>query len=582
MPSDGKGELGAALRTCRSAFLGVAVLSGLMNVLYLTGSFFMLEVYDRVLPSRSVPTLVGLAIIALVLYAFQGVVDVLRGRILTRIGGAIDDALGARVFQAVTRLPLSSGGVDSVQPSRDLDQVRGFLSGLGPTALFDLPWMPLYLAICFAFHPAIGWTAVAGGVILVVLTLLTEQFTRGPVKTSMHLGLKRNAMAEAGRRNAEALRALGMEHRLGRRWSALNETYKEHQQQAADVSSALGSTSKTLRMVLQSAVLAVGAYLVIEGQATAGIIIASSILTSRALAPVELAIGQWKSFVSTRQSWKRLDQVLRSVPADTRVLDLPKPERSLSLENVTIAVPGTRSLVVQDVSLRLNAGQGLGVIGQSASGKSSLVRALVGAWEPVRGEVRLDGASLRQWPADRLGRHVGYLPQDVQLFAGTIAENIARFDPEASSDEVVLAARKAGVHDMIVRLKDGYETEIGEGGQALSAGQRQRIGLARALYGDPFIVVLDEPNSNLDAEGEDALGQAIISVRLRGGIAVVVAHRPSALAALDMVLVMNEGRMQAFGPKEEVLGRVLRPVEPQPRPEPVPEPRAVHSVAGAA
>ncbi|WP_188908135.1 type I secretion system permease/ATPase [Aureimonas endophytica] len=580
---DGKSELGQALATCRSAFIGVGLLSAMLNVLYLTGSFFMLEVYDRVLPSRSVPTLIGLAILALALYLFQGAVDTLRGRILTRIGGAIDEALGARAFQAVTRLPLLAGNVDSIQPSRDLDTVRGFLSSLGPTALFDLVWMPLYLGICFAFHPAIGWTAIAGGVILVVLTLLTERLTRKSVKEASLLASQRNGLAEAYRRNAEVLRAMGMEGRMGRAWGEVNQAYKSAQQRAADVTGALGSASKMLRMVLQSGVLAVGAYLVINQEATAGIIIASSILTSRALAPIELAIAQWKGFISARQSWARLDQVLRSLPAEGAVLDLPAPEKMLTVENVAIAAPSGRNLIVQDASLRLLAGQGLGVIGPSASGKSSLIRAMVGAWVPVRGAVRLDGATLQQWTSDRLGRHIGYLPQDVQLFSGSIAQNIARFDPEATAEKIIAAAKVAGVHEIIVRLPGGYEANVGDAGQALSAGQRQRVGLARALYGDPFLVVLDEPNSNLDAEGEDALTKAIFAVRERGGIAVVVAHRPSALIAVDLVLMMQDGRVQAFGSKDEVLGRVLlRPVPTNDSVAAGQPPKLAPTVAGAA
>ncbi|KAB0677699.1 type I secretion system permease/ATPase [Aureimonas leprariae] len=568
---EAQSELRTALKRCTSALVGVGLLSGMLNVLYLTGSFFMLEVYDRVLPSRSVPTLVGLIVIAGILYAFQGVIDVIRGRILSRIGGAIDEAISPRAFQAITRLPLQTANVDSTQGSRDLDSVRGFMSGLGPTAFFDLPWMPLYLGICFAFHPAIGWAAFLGGVVLIALTILTERLTKNLVKRSTGFGSQRNSLSEVYRRNAEVLRAMGMEGRMGQAWGSVNSAYNDAQLRAADVTTLLGSISKTFRMVLQSAVLAVGAYLVINQEATGGIIIASSILSSRALAPIELVIGQWKSFVGARQSWARLESILAAVPAETQTLDLPEPKRSLIVEDVTIVPPGSRTISVQDVTLQLTAGQGLGVIGPSASGKSSLIRAIVGAWTPVRGAVRLDGAALQQWSPERLGVHLGYLPQDVQLFGGTIAQNIARFDPEATDQAVIAAARAAGVHDMIVRLPEGYATNVGDGGQALSAGQRQRVGLARALYGDPFLVVLDEPNSNLDGEGEEALTQAILSVRKRQGIVVVVAHRPTALASLNLVLVMREGRAQAFGPKDEVLGNVLRPVANASREPAVPE-----------
>jgi PrtD family type I secretion system ABC transporter len=341
-------------------------------------------------------------------------------------------------------------------------------------------------------------------------------------------------------------------------WSAANERYIEAQQRSSDVAGGLGGVSKVMRMALQSAILGVGAYLVIEQQATAGVIIASSILTSRALAPVELAIANWRGFVAARQSWKRLRELFAALPEQAHPLALPRPSVSLSVEGASAIPPGGQRFVLQDASFSLKAGDGLGVIGSSASGKSSLARLLVGVWAPVRGKVRLDGAALDQWVPDAIGPHIGYLPQDVELFAGTVAENIARFDPDREPDAVIAAARAANVHDLILRLPDGYETQIGEAGTALSAGQCQRVALARALYGDPFLIVLDEPNSNLDTEGEQALTQAILRARARGRIVVVIAHRPSALAAVDLVLVMADGRAQAFGPKDEVLSKVLR------------------------
>jgi PrtD family type I secretion system ABC transporter len=554
-------ELGSALRACRGAFLGIGLITGMINVLYLTGSFFMLEVYDRVIPSRSMPTLVGLGILAGALYLFQGCLDLIRGRLLVRIGAFIDEAISGRAFDAVVRLPLiSRGGGDGLQPIRDLDQVRSFLSGMGPPALFDLPWMPLYLGICFAFHFWIGITAVIGGLILVAFTLFTDILTRAPAKEATGFSQSRNALAEAGRRNAEVLQALGMAGRLGARWRAVNASYMAAQRRASDIVGGFGAMSKVMRMLLQSAVLGVGAYLVIEQQATAGIIIASSILTSRALAPVELAIANWKGFVGARQSWRRLKELFTRLPALHRTMPLPAPQSMFTCESVSVAPPGVQKLIVQDVSFALRPGSALGIIGPSGSGKSSLARALVGVWIPVRGKVRLDGATLDQWDSESLGRHIGYLPQDVELFAGTIAENIARFDPDMTPEAVIAAARAANVHELILRQPDGYETDIGEGGNTLSAGQRQRIALARALYGDPFFILLDEPNSNLDAEGEQALTEAILAVRARNGIAAVIAHRPSALAGVDQVLVMADGKPQAFGPKDEVLSKLLRPV----------------------
>ncbi|GJE18488.1 Type I secretion system ATP-binding protein PrsD [Methylobacterium marchantiae] len=572
-------EIVSALASCRTAFIGVAVMSGLVNVLYLTGSFFMLEVYDRVIPSRSVPTLVGLVILALVLYVFQGVLETIRSRILARVGAALDEALSARVFDIVVRAPLKGAAPgDGLLPLRDLDQLRAFLGGTGPSAFFDLPWMPIYVFICFLFHPLIGAAALVGAAVLAVLALTTDRSTRMPSQTATAHGMRRNGLAEAGRRNAEVLAAMGMQGRFADRWGGANRDYMQSQMTASDVAGGFGAGSKVFRMALQSGVLALGAWLVINNLASAGVIIASSILVARALAPAELAIANWKGFVQARQSWARLSELFARMPAVEQPHALPAPSQSLVAENVSLAPPGTQRIVVQDVSLSLQRGQGLGIIGPSASGKSSLVRAIVGVWPPLRGKVRIDGAAIDQWSSADLGPHIGFLPQEVELFAGTIAENIARFDPDVQSGTVIAAARAAGIHDLVLRLAEGYDTRIGEGGAGLSAGQRQRVGLARALYGDPFLVVLDEPNSNLDGEGENALTQAIVGVRQRGGICIVVAHRPSALAAVDMILMMADGRAQAFGPKDEVLKRVLRPT-PGPNAEPITAPRTGSGVA---
>ncbi|MGJ5175742.1 type I secretion system permease/ATPase [Bradyrhizobium oligotrophicum] len=560
VPHARQSELSDALRGCRSAFVGVGLMSCIINLLYLTGSIFMLEVYDRVLPSRSVPTLIGLIIIAAGLYAAQGALDMIRSRILGRIGTALDESLNARVFDTVVRLPLSAGGRnEGLQPLRDLDNIRSFLGSQGPGAFFDLPWLPLYLAICFAFHVMLGVTALVGAIILVTLTLVTEFMTRTPAKEAMGLAARRNDLVTASRRNAEVLVAMGMAGRMLQRWNETNDKYLAGNQRASDVAGGLGAIAKVLRMMLQSAVLAVGAYLVIHQEATAGIIIAGSILSARALAPVDLAIAHWKSFVAARQSWRRLSQLLQTMPQRSAPTLLQPPVAKLSVEGISIVAPGDQKPIVQDVSFALAAGNGLGIIGPSASGKSSLVRALVGVWRPVRGHVRLDGAALDQWSSDELGRHIGYLPQDVELFAGTVAQNIGRFDPQASADGVIAAAKEAGVHDMIIKMREGYDTQIGEQGTALSAGQAQRVALARALYGNPFLIVLDEPNSNLDTEGDEALSRAVRSARARGAIVVVVAHRPIGIEAVDQVLVMKDGRAQAFGPKETVLAQVLQP-----------------------
>src|SRR5437762_8971162 len=455
VPGVRRSELGDALRACRSAFIGVGAMSCMINLLYLTGSIFMLEIYDRVLPSRSVPTLVGLVILAGGLYIAQGGLDRIRGRILGRIGTALDEALNTRVFETVVRLPLLVGSRnEGLQPLRDLDNVRSFLGSMGPGAFFDLPWLPFYLAICFAFHWLIGVTALAGAFILVTLTLITEFLSRQPAREAMGLAARRNDLAATSRRNAEVLVAMGMSGRLTRRWSEANEKYLEGNQRASDVAGGLGAVAKVLRMTLQSAVLAVGAYLVIHQEATAGIIIAGSILSARALAPVDLAIAHWKGFVAARQSWHRLNGLLEQMPAQATQTLLQNPASRLSVEAVSISPPGDQRVIDQDVSFALTAGNGLGVIGPSGSGKSSLVRALVGVWQPFRGKVWLDGAALDQWSADVLGRHVGYLPQDVELFAGTVAQNICRFDTEAKPEMVLAAAKDAGVHDMIIKMRD--------------------------------------------------------------------------------------------------------------------------------
>lgn len=565
-----QGLIGRLPAGTRRALVAVGLLSALVNVLYLTGSFFMLQVYDRVIPSRSMPTLVALALLAGLLYLFQCALDIIRSRILVRVGMVFDESMSARVFDAVVQAPLAGAraGSDGLQPLRDVASVRGFLASGGPIVFFDLPWLPFFLALCFLFHPLIGLVALGGSILLVLVALTGEALTRKPASRNAGLSARRFALAEAGRRNAEALAAMGMTPSFRARWLEVNDAELSAQTRSADIAGGFGAVSKAMRFLLQSLVLAVGAYLVVGGAATAGIMIASSILTSRALAPVELAVGQWKSLIAARQSWARLNLLLATLPPEGERMALPPPVAGLHVEDVSIQPPGTAKVVATGVRLSLEAGSALGIIGPSASGKSSLARVLAGVWTPARGIVRLDGAPLDHWSREALGQHVGYLPQDVELFAGTVAANIARLATTIDSAAVIAAARLAGIHEMILRLDDGYETEVGEQGTALSKGQRQRVALARALYGDPFLVILDEPNANLDQEGETALTAAILAVRARGGITVVVAHRPSAIAAVDKVMMLSEGRVQAFGPKDEVLGRVLAkaPVAPAPVP----------------
>ncbi len=548
-------EVMQAVAAVHGALAGIAAFSGVYNVLALTGSLFMLQVYDRVLTSRSVPTLIALSIIALGMFAIQGLLDWIRQRLLVRVGRRIDQQLSDRVFQTVLELPMRvRNGSDGLSPLRDLDSVRAFMSSQGPVALLDLPWMPIYLAFVFFLHPWLGWLATAGAAMLILVTFVTEQKTRDPSTEAASLAGKRLMLAESGRRNAEVARAMGFGDRLNARWQKSNQAFLNTNDTAADVGGGLGALSKALRVALQSAMLGLGAYLTIRGEVSPGAIIAASITSARALAPIELAIANWKGFVSARQAKARLDDLLQRIPAESQRLALPSPVQDLRIEGMTAGPPvNPPKPLIRDVTLGLRAGQGLGVIGPSGAGKSSLARAIVGVWPILRGDVRLDGAGLDQWSASDLGRHVGYLPQDIELFEGTIAENIARFDEAATAESVIAAAKAADVDDLIRRFPDGYETRIGESGTALSAGQRQRVALARALYGNPFLVVLDEPNSNLDAEGELALSKAIAGVRQRGGIAIIIAHRQSAVQAVDLLAFVNNGVVQHFGPKEEVL-----------------------------
>ena len=565
-----------ALRESARRMVGVAVFSGVINILMLSGSLYMLQVYDRVIPSRNIATLLGLSLIVLFAYLVQGYFDAMRARMLCRIATLFDGALQGSIHGALAALPLR--GVKPVlmqQPLRDLDQVRGFMSGMGPTAFLDMPWIPLFLIALFLFHPVIGFTALLGTVAIIAMTLLTERISRGAARAAMDMSAQRQVLADTTQRNAEVIRALGMTDRLTARWSEANERYLQENIRATDVYANLGSGAKVLRYILQSGMLGIGAYLVVADRASGGIMIASSIMMGRALAPVELALGSWKQLVAARQGLKRLREICKvtAPPAAPPVL-LPRPSRELSVQDLTVTAPGSATAIVSNISFSLKAGTGLALIGASASGKTSLSKALVGIWPALHGVVRLDGAALDQWRNEDLGRHIGYLPQDVALFDGSVADNICRFDPQASSEAILKAARIAGVHDIILRLPEGYATRIGEGGMSLSAGQRQRIGLARAVFGDPFLLVLDEPNANLDTDGENALTRAILILRQSKSIVIVISHRPSALAALDMMMVLYEGKSIAFGPSEEVFARVRNVKGQAAAARPVPPPSA--------
>jgi PrtD family type I secretion system ABC transporter len=551
------------LRESAKRMVGIAVFSGVINVLMLSGSLYMLQVYDRVIPSRNIATLLGLSLMVLLAYVVQGYFDALRSRMLCRVATLFDAGLQESIHMALATLPLR--GVKPMlmqQPLRDLDQVRGFMSSMGPTAFLDMPWIPIFLVALFLFHPAIGMTALLGTASIIAMTMLTERMSRGAAKAAMDSSAQRQVLADVTQRNAEVIRALGMVDRFTVRWSRANERYLRENIRATDVYANLGSAAKVIRYVLQSGMLGIGAYLVVADRASGGIMIASSIMMGRALAPVEIALGSWKQLVAARHGIVRLREICKATatPLVPPVV-LPRPCRELSVRDLAVAAPGTEKAIISNISFSLTAGMGLALLGASASGKTSLSKALVGIWPAQQGVVRLDGAALDQWRNEDLGRHIGYLPQDVSLFDGTVAENVCRFDERATSDAVLKAAQIAGVHDLILRLPEGYSTRIGQGGMSLSAGQRQRIGLARAVFGDPFLVVLDEPNANLDADGENALTRAIQILRHNKCIVIVISHRPSALAQLNMAMVLYEGKSIAFGPCEEIFARVRAQAE---------------------
>jgi ATP-binding cassette subfamily C protein PrsD len=498
----------------------------------------------------------------------------LRGRLLVRLSVVIDETLRDRVFDAVQAEGLKKSDRDGLQLMRDLDTLRAFVAGSGLIAACDLPWTPFYLVVCFLFHPLIGAAVGCGVLVLCAVTLLSELSTRRTTRMIVPLTSQRRMTAETGYRHAETVRAMGMHARLRDMWSARTAELIDAQSKLADMSGSFGSLSRFVRMVLQSGVLALGAWLVINQEGTAGVMLATTILSIRTLGPIELAIANWRAFLAARDAFDRLRLALNGTAASPAVTALPRPSKSLRVNSVSVAVPDSGAVVLHDVSFGLAAGSVLAVIGPSGSGKSTLARALVGAWPAARGVIRIDGAAQAQWPPDALGSSIGFLPQDVALFSGSVAMNISRFSATLNSAALIDAAMAADVHEMILRLPQGYETEVGEGGVMLSGGQRQRVALARALYGEPFVVVLDEPNSNLDAEGERALARAIAAVRARGGIVVVVSHRTAILGIADYVLVLNEGRVQAFGRTEEVVPRLS--------PQPVAEPAAAKSrVAGS-
>ena len=551
-----------------SGFRGIVVFlfatSGIINVLALTGAFYMLQIYDRALTGGSVPTLVALSVLAVGLYLFQGVFDVIRSQVLVRVGARLDQRLAPLAHRVAVDMPrFGFSSAESLERGRDVDTVRGFLGSQGPIALFDLPWIPVYLVFVYLLHPLLGALTLGGAVLLTAITIVTELMTRRLSVATQKAMVVRNAIADSNARNADILKAMGFAGRAVERFNEANSEHLALQTRTNDISGTFGALSRVLRMLLQSAVLGLGAYLTIIGDLSAGAIIAASVASARALAPIDLAIGNWKGFVAARQAFQRLRETVTALAKAKEPMPLPPPRESLKVEKITVAAPATGRVLLTEVGFELVAGDGLGIIGPSAGGKTTLARALTGVWPALRGHIRLDNAELSQWDDETLGQHIGYLPQEVSLLDATVEENIARFAQDPDPRAIVAAATAAGIHEMIVRLPDGYRTQIGPQGMALSAGQRQRIGLARALYGHPFLVVMDEPNSNLDSEGEAALTAAIHGIRARGGIAIVIAHRPSALAAVDLVAVVNNGRLSAFGPKDEIIATAAATARPR-------------------
>lgn len=545
-------ELAEVLYSFRKTFYTAGLFSMFINLIGLVPSIYMLQVYDRVLQSRSITTLVMLTVILLGFYAMLGMLELARSKLLIRVGAQMDMKLNDRVFAASFEKNLKRAGGNAGQAMSDLTNVRQFLTGNGLFAFFDAPWAPIYLIVIFVFSPWIGLFAVFAAALLFSLAWTTEKATRKPLAEASAVAASANNFATNNLRNAEVIEAMGMLDNLKRRWLERQLKFLALQNEASDKAATISATTKAVRIAVQSLVLGGGALLVIEGSMSAGGMIAGSLLLGKALGPVELAIGIWKQLLSARTSYHRLEELLQEHPARQPGMDLPKPSGRLLVEGVSAAAPGTQVMILKQVGFSVAPGEVVGIIGPSASGKSTLARLLVGVWPSLMGKVRLDGADVFQWNKSRLGPSVGYLPQDIELFEGTIAENIARFG-DVDPEQVVEAAKLAGVHEMILRFPKGYDTPIGDGGAGLSGGQRQRIGLARAMYGNPSFVVLDEPNSNLDDVGEAALVRAIQELKQRGSTVLLITHRTSVLSAVDKLLLLVDGAVQLYGQREQVL-----------------------------
>lgn len=551
-PLKQKNEIMQVLASFKSAFVTVGAFSAVSNLLMLAPSLYMLQVYDRVLQSRNELTLLMLTLMMLLAFLMVAGLEIARSFVLVRVSAHFDLKLNKRVYTAAFEQNLKKSGGNAGQSLNDLTTLRQFLTGNAVFAFFDAPWFPIYLAVIFMFDTTLGFFALGGTIVLVALAFLNEKVSHKPLAEANTTAIAATAMANNNLRNAEVIESMGMLPNLMNRWYKIHSRFLNFQADASEKSGKVNAATKFVQTALQSLVLGLGALLVLEGKISPGMMIAASILLGKALGPVQQVIGVWKSFATTRSAYERLTKVLEANPERHPGMELPKPSGQLTVEAVTALAPGSTVPVLRGVSFGIQPGDVLGVIGASGSGKSTLARLLVGVWPAAAGKVRLDGADIYQWNKGELGPHIGYLPQDIELFAGTVSENIGRFG-DIDAEMVVLAAKRAGVHDMILHLPKGYDTMLGDGGAGLSGGQKQRIGLARAMYGDPALLVLDEPNSNLDEMGERALAMAVADLRQRGKTIVMITHRNAALATTNKLLLLREGSVGMFGPTREVL-----------------------------
>ena len=554
----GREELRQVRRRSRMLYWAVALFSLFANLLMLTGPLYMLQVYDRVLGSGSEETLIALSILVVFLYGVMGILDYTRGRIMARVGARFQEDLDRRVFDAVIRKSAVAPDIRTQSGLADLEAVQRLLTSPVLMAGFDMPWTPVFFAGIFLFHPFLGYLAVGGAAVLILITLANQMMSREPQGQSTHAGQVAVSMSDQIRNEAEMVQSMGMRDAAFGRWQAARGNALEKQLEAADITGGFSSLTKSLRLFLQSAMLGLGAYLVLQNEMTAGAMIAGSILLGRALAPVELALNQWPLVQRGMRGWDNLSELLGAVAVEKGRTPLPRPKALLIAKSLTVVPPGEKQAALKSVNFEVLPGQAVGVIGPSGAGKSTLARTLTGVWTPAGGSVRLDAASLDQYDPAVLGKLIGYLPQRVQLFDGTIAENIARLDANPDAEKVVAAAKMAAAHEMILELPNGYDTQLSIGQVRLSGGQMQRIGLARALYDDPVIVVLDEPNSNLDNVGSQALNQAIRTMKKQGRSVLIMAHRPAAIQECDTLLVLDGGMRMAFGPKDEVLAGMVK------------------------